>query len=381
VNDQIRPWRDNGVSSNSSPEQDGLRQKPEAFGNHTVAQVVHRLPSNAGSTPVVNQPSIAGTRSRTLDPESDTPSDYTPGMAPIVPPGQLVYGIQLPVQAQSTYFVEPWEGDAGATEVLAVAAAADRSGFFYVAVCDHVAIPDDLAPRMGAVWWDPIATLAWLAGRTTDTLLLSSVFNLNYRHPLVAAKAFATLDLLSGGRAIIGVGAGHVEGEFAALGVDFASRGRLLEWSLETLDHALREGEFEGVRIAPRGVREPRPPIWIGGAAPAAVKRAARLADGWLPQGTPIDRMPPLVEEFRRERGDETGDIGAITDWLYVGEPAWDVGRPCVSGPPEKVAEALRAWRAVGVNHLQVRFPSRDVQELVDQVERFGAEVGPLLGP
>lgn len=300
-------------------------------------------------------------------------------MPPIVPPGRLVFGIQLPVQAQSRYFVEPWELAAGPAEVAQVAQAADRGGFFYVAVCDHVAIPDDLAPRMSAVWWDTIATLSWLAAQTTQTHLLSSVFNLSYRHPLVAAKSFATLDLLSGGRTIIGVGAGHVEKEFAALGVDFASRGQLLDDGLRVLDEALRTGAVDGMQLAPQPVQRPRPPVWVGGGAPAAVRRAARLADGWLPQGTPLEQMPPLVELYRQERGDETGDIGAITEWLYVGSPSWDVQRPCVSGSPEQIADALRQWGKVGVNHLQVRFPSRDVGELVEQVERFGTEVGPLL--
>lgn len=300
-------------------------------------------------------------------------------MPPIAPPGRLVFGIQLPVQAQSRYFVEPWELAAGPTEVTQVAQAADRSGFFYVAVCDHVAIPDDLAPRMSAVWWDTIATLSWLAAQTTQTHLLSSVFNLSYRHPLVAAKSFATLDLLSGGRTIIGVGAGHVEKEFAALGVDFADRGQLLDEGLRVLDEALRTGAVDGMQLAPQPVQRPRPPVWVGGGAPAAVRRAARLADGWLPQGTPLEQMPPRVELYRQERGDETGDIGAITEWLYVGSPSWDVQRPCVSGSPEEIADALRQWGKVGVNHLQVRFPSRDVGELVEQVERFGTEVGPLL--
>jgi probable F420-dependent oxidoreductase len=300
-------------------------------------------------------------------------------MPPIVPPGRLVFGIQLPVQAQSRYFVEPWELAAGPAEVTQVAQAADRSGFFYVAVCDHVAIPDDLAPRMSAVWWDTIATLSWLAAQTTQTHLLSSVFNLSYRHPLVAAKSFATLDLLSGGRTIIGVGAGHVEKEFAALGVDFAGRGQLLDEGLRVLDEALRTGAVDGMQLAPQPVQRPRPPVWVGGGAPAAVRRAARLADGWLPQGTPLEQMPPLVELYRQERGDESGDIGAITEWLYVGSPSWDVQRPCVSGSPEEIADALRQWGKVGVNHLQVRFPSRDVGELVEQVERFGTEVGPLL--
>ena len=300
-------------------------------------------------------------------------------MAPIVPPGALVYGIQLPVQAQSRYFVEPWELTAGPAEVAAVAQAADRGGFFYVAVCDHVVIPDDLASRMSAVWWDTVATLSWLAAQTTTTRLLSSVFNLTYRHPLVAAKSFATLDLLSGGRAIIGVGAGHVEKEFAALGVDFASRGRALDDAMRVLDEVLTKGAIDGMQLAPRPVRQPRPPLWVGGSAPAAVRRAARLADGWLPQGTPLDQMPALVDLYRAERGDASGDIGAITEWLYVGTPSWEVNRPCVSGSAEQVADALREWAKVGVNHLQVRFPSRDVGELVDQVEAFGAEVGPLL--
>ena len=131
-------------------------------------------------------------------------------------------------------------------------------------------------------------------------------------------------------------------------------------------------------------MQQPRPPVWVGGSAPAAVRRAARRADGWLPQGTPLDQMPALVDLYRQEReaatGDgSTGDIGAITEWLYVGTPSWDVDRPCVSGSPDELAAALRRWGAVGVNHLQVRFPSRDVGELVEQVERFAAEVGPLL--
>jgi probable F420-dependent oxidoreductase len=291
----------------------------------------------------------------------------------------MVFGIQLPVQAQSRYFVEPWELEAGADAVVRVAQAADRSGFFYVGVCDHVVIPDELAPRMGAVWWDTIATLSWLAGQTTRTRLLSTVFNLTYRHPLVAAKAFATLDLLSGGRAIIGVGAGHVEKEFAALGVEFDARGRLLDDGMRVLDEVLTTGAHDGMQLAPRPVQSPRPPMWVGGSAPAAVRRAARLGDGWLPQGTPLEQMPPLVELYRAERGDDTGDIGAITEWLYVGTPSWDVSRPCVSGAPAEIADSLRRWGKVGVNHLQVRFPSRDVTELVAQVEAFGAEVGLLL--
>jgi probable F420-dependent oxidoreductase len=300
-------------------------------------------------------------------------------MAPIVPPGTVVYGMQLPIQAQSKYFVEPWELTAGPAEMADVAIAADRSGFFYVGVCDHVAIPDDLSPRMGAIWYDTIATLAWVAAKTTNVRLLSTVFNLTYRHPLVTAKSFATLDLLSGGRTIIGVGVGHVEKEFAALGVDFAARGQLTDDALRVLKTALTDGVVAGMEIEPHAVQQPRPPIWVGGSVAAAVRRAATQADGWLPQGNPLAEMPAMVELFRQHRGDDSGDIGAISEWLYVGTPSWDLGRPAVTGTAAEIADSLRAWTAAGVNHLQVRFASRSADELVDQVTAFGTTVGPLL--
>ena len=132
------------------------------------------------------------------------------------------FGIQLPIQSQSTIYAQPWEADAGVEELVDIAQACDRAGFMYVAVCDHVAIPSEKAPAMSATWWDTIATLGYLAAVTQHVRLLSHVYVLPYRHPLVSAKQWMTLDTLSGGRAILGVGAGHVEGEFEALGVDFS---------------------------------------------------------------------------------------------------------------------------------------------------------------
>ncbi len=139
-------------------------------------------------------------------------------MAATLDPTRVEIGIQLPIQAQSTAFVEPWEADAGASELAAIARACDDAGFGYVAVCDHVAVPVDKAEVMGSEWWDTVATLGWLAGITERVRLVSHVAVPAYRHPLAMAKAFATLDAVSGGRAVMGVGAGHVEGEFDALG-------------------------------------------------------------------------------------------------------------------------------------------------------------------
>src|SRR5262249_61122559 len=130
---------------------------------------------------------------------------------------------------------------AGPAELLRVAQACDGAGFFYVAVCDHVCIPRSNAAAMSTTWYDPVATLGWLAAATTSVRLLSYVYVAPYRHPLQTAKAFATLDALSGGRVILGVGAGPLEAEFAALGLDFTRRGALLDDAIEAVATAFRD--------------------------------------------------------------------------------------------------------------------------------------------
>ena len=164
-----------------------------------------------------------------------------------IPADTLVYGMQLPIQSQSTIYAEPWEASAGAAELAAVARAADRNGFWYLAVCDHVAIPRPLDEKMGTSWWDTIATLGWLAGITEHVRLMSHVYVLPYRHPLMAAKAFLTLDELSGGRAVLGVGAGHVQAEFELLGVDFEHRGSALDDAIDVVRAAFTDEYPDGV--------------------------------------------------------------------------------------------------------------------------------------
>jgi probable F420-dependent oxidoreductase len=304
----------------------------------------------------------------------------------------LRYGMQLPVQSQSTLYAEPWEADAGPEDLVEIARAADRAGFAYIASCDHVAIPRRLADAMGTVWYDPVATLAFLAGVTERVRLLSHVAVVGLRHPLLTAKQYATLDHLAGGRLILGVGAGHVREEFEVLGVDFERRGAVLDECVDALRAALGPEEFpahhgkaydfEGLGQRPRPAQA-RVPLWVGGSSPAAVRRAAVRGDGWLPQGDPRDRLPGQIARLRRlrEEAGATGPftVGAITEPLYVGEPDWDVGRRTLTGRPSELAESLRAYASMGVDQIQVRFRSRDRYELVDQTEAFGAEVGPLL--
>jgi probable F420-dependent oxidoreductase len=308
------------------------------------------------------------------------------------PEPRLSYGIQLPVQSQSTLYAEPWEAAAGPDDLVAIARTADRAGFAYVACCDHVAIPRRLAPAMSTVWYDPVATLAFLAAATERVRLLSHVAVVGLRHPLLTAKQYATLDHLSGGRLVLGVGAGHVPEEFEALGADFRRRGAVLDETLDALRAALGPDEFPAHHGKLYDFRDlgqrPRPaqarvPLWVGGSSPAAVRRAALKGDGWLPQGDPRERLPAQLDRIRelRERHAVQGPfvVGAITEPLYVGAPAWDVGRRTLTGGPQRLAESLRAYRAMGVHQIQVRFRSRSRAELTDQMAAFGTETAPHL--
>jgi probable F420-dependent oxidoreductase len=296
------------------------------------------------------------------------------------------YGMRLPVQAQSKLmgYTYPWEEKAGPAEIAAVALACERNGFGYVGVCDHVAVPRELVPRMTTVWYDTVATLSWLAAGTERIKLLSQVVVLPYRHPLVTAKSFLTLDALSGGRAILGVGAGHAEGEFVALGIPFAERGRLTDEAIRVIKASFADEWGAGdVGQAPRPVQPGGPPVWVGGSSRPALLRAARLGDGWLPQGLPpmgMEQAVTLLRETREQAGraDSPFAIGGSLSF-YVGEPGWDIPEWTVRGESDKVAEQIVALATMGVTHIQVRPPSRSSDELIDQTDAFAQQVAPLV--
>jgi probable F420-dependent oxidoreductase len=298
-----------------------------------------------------------------------------------IPPGARVFGMQLPIQAQSNSFVGEWEHDSGPTELARIAKTADDTGFHYVGVCDHITLPESVVGGMGTHWMEPIGTLSWLAAHTTKVGLLTHVFVLAYRHPLMAAKQFANLDYLSRGRALIGIGAGHVQAEFDALGEDFHRRGKTTDAGIPALAAAMENEFVDGMGARPRPIQSPRPPIWVAGSSPPAIARAARFGDGWLPQG-PSDQAMVDQLQARRDaagRADLPMMIGHITPFLYVGEPSFNAGPGTISGTPVAIAEQILAKTATGVNQLQVRFKARSCDELCEQMVAFTADVAPLL--
>ncbi len=319
-------------------------------------------------------------------------------MSSIIGEGEQLRGIQLPIQSKSPTFAQPWEAQAGPGDLARIAAAADESRLGYVAVCDHVAVPTDV--DISSTWYDTVATLAWLGARCPNLWLLSHVYVLAYRHPLVAAKGFATLDALTGGRAIMGVGAGHVRGEFEALDADFDGRGPALEEAigvLRTAFEAANPGDVDAgftlagerwsadqVRVGPPPTRPGGPPIWVGGSSPAAVRRAAQLGDGWLPQGPPEGGMRAAIERIGqlREaagRADEGFAVGVLCEPVRLGDPVTDQPSYALGGSADHVAERLGRYAERGINQLQMSFLATSVEDYCDQLLRFGAEVAPHL--
>src|SRR5438477_4261887 len=225
------------------------------------------------------------------------------------------FGTSLPGVQQIPARAQAWERAIGGAQVLEAARAAERAGFDWVSCSDHVAVPACRAAVMGATWYDAGSTLAFVAGATARIRLLSHVLVLPYRHPLVVAKQYGTLDHLSGGRVILGVGSGHVKGEFAALGADYARRGRATDESIRaivatwTAEVARFDGEivaFHDVTVSPRVAQRPRPPIWVGGNSRAALRRAARHGDGRVPWQLTTAECPAAVAfaaEVRRDAG------------------------------------------------------------------------------
>jgi probable F420-dependent oxidoreductase len=306
--------------------------------------------------------------------------------------GKVFFGMQLPVQSQSTIYVEDWETAAGPSEIAKAAVAADESGFVYLGVSDHTAIPRRLSRAMSTTWYDPIATLSWVAAMTSRVRLLTYVYVAALRHPLRAAKELATLDRLSGGRLIVGIGAGHVPEEFELMGVSFEERGRLTDEAVDSISRALSE-EFpvldgphwvaSDLGVSPRPVQQPRPPIWVGGSTRPALRRAAARADGWLPQTAKRSELATQIRELLALR-DELLDgmpiaVGALAGALHVGESSWELPRGTVEGSPERLSENLSELVDMGATYLHVRFPSRSIDELCDQVAAFGEQVIPLM--
>ena len=238
---------------------------------------------------------------------------------------------------------------------------------------------------------DPLTALAFVAGATERLKVLTNVLVLPYRNPFLAAKAAATLQIVSGDRLLLGVGTGYQREEFEALGVRYEERGALMDEAIDTIRLAWAGGavvkqgrHFNAVGNEPRPVPSPTPPIWVGGGSDRAVERAARTGDGWLPYfvvptNDPTIRRSAVVSiEHFAAKLDRLHDLrakhGRTGPFDLAVAPQFRPSTPDQVSAERFLDEAGRLAE-LGVNWIWSAFPTTTIEAYLDLVHWFGATV------
>jgi probable F420-dependent oxidoreductase len=241
---------------------------------------------------------------------------------------------------------------------------------------------------MGAAWYEPAVTLGFVAGITQRIRLLSHVLILPYHNPLSVAKQYATLDQLSGGRVILGVGSGHLKPEFGALGASFDERGAVTDeyiriiktlWTNESASYEGRYFQFRDMHLAPRPMQQPHPPFWVGGNSRRAARRAAELGDGWVPFDVTPDEVRDRLDYVQStlEGRDGPLDVVVPASPIELTAKAVDGGRAVFSGSQGQIIQDIRVFEAAGVTGMTVGFRSESLDEQLEKLEAFALEVMP----
>jgi probable F420-dependent oxidoreductase len=273
-------------------------------------------------------------------------------------------GLVSPIVTANPGAHSPWEAQAGITELIAVAEAADRLGFDHLTCSEHIAVPAAVAEQRGGTYWDPLATLSFLAARTSSVRLATQVLVLGYHHPLEIAKRYGTLDLLSGGRVVLGLGVGSLEEEFTLLGATFHGRGAVADEAVAALRAALgrREPEFHGQHfdfagfvIEPHAVQQ-HLPLWMGGRTRRSLERARDLADGWVPFGLPLAELRGMLSETETDPSFEVVLSAGPLDPL---------------GQPERCLDRLHRVREAGATLMSTAFIADSVTHYLEQMHAF----------
>lgn len=238
-------------------------------------------------------------------------------------------------------------------------------GYHLLMTSDHIAVTRDVGQRYPAPFYEPLSTLGWLAGITQRVAIGSTVIILPYRSPLETARAFANIDQLSGGRCILGVGIGWAREEFAALGVPFEKRGAIADdylaaikrlWTADSASFDGRHVRFIEVDSRPRPVQRPHPPIWVGGASDAAMRRAIRYGDAWHPirirESWFRDEGIPRLRALADREGRPAPALCPRIRLRLTDAPCPEDTRVMGEGTVDQVRRDMAALEALGCTHV-----------------------------
>lgn len=287
-----------------------------------------------------------------------------------------------------------------------MAVASEESGFDSVWVVERTVFPVDITRRYPEMFGphhskpesqhvlEPMVTLSYVAGITSKVILGFSVLILPFRNPVLNTKMLTTLDMVSDGRAVFGIGVGWMPEEFESMGARFDARATVTDEHIEmyqalcSQDVAEYQGQhfkISGQVFFPKPIQKPYPPIWVGGKTGAAIKRAARYGDAWNPLWVTIDEFPgqlkqlqDLTESFDRPRNAVTP---AMTINMHWGEAQFDANgrRMELTGTTQQLVDDLRAYRDIGLEHVIISPSADSTNSTLDQIKRFATEVMPKI--
>ena len=279
-------------------------------------------------------------------------------------------------------------------DVVQFGVRAEELGYDSVWVNHHILnvgyIYDRLEDRP---YYDALTVLTWVAARTERVRLGTTVLVLPYLNPLVLAKTIATLDVMSGGRVSLGVGVGMLREENEALGSDFTTRGAYADESIEVLrdlwtsedpSYSGRFFDYGGFKFSPKPVQSPGVPILIGGMSRAAMRRTARLGDGWHPNGGAVsdlgdrfDAVKTMCAEFDRDPNEVSLVVRGELDVLDT--PSEDPSTPMI-GTPDQLHRSIEAYESIGVSEIVLQVGTNDVDRIRRVQESFAERVLARIG-
>jgi probable F420-dependent oxidoreductase len=272
------------------------------------------------------------------------------------------FGIATPVVTNVGGAALEWEQDATIEEIGVIAETADRLGYHHMTCSEHIGLPSTETGRRGARYWDPLATFGYASARTKQIRFATMTLVLGYHHPLAIVKRYGTLDHVSKGRVILGLGVGSLKEEFDLLGAPFEDRGARGDDALRALRAALPtnqpayDGEFYsfgGLTVDPCAL-QPHMPIWIGGRTKRSLRRAVTLAEGWSPYYVSIDTAAQWLQSFELPAGFE------------VVMPAEKPLDPV--GEPEVTRDILRTMEKGGTTIVSARFVHHSLAHYLEQI-------------
>jgi probable F420-dependent oxidoreductase len=274
-------------------------------------------------------------------------------------------------------------------QIVRLAVRAEELGLDSVWASDHVFNVSYVFERIGnRPYYDPLTILTYVAARTERIRLGTSVLVLPYHQPMRLAKTAATLDVMSGGRLVLGVGVGVIEQELNAMGSPYAERGAITDetiailkrlWTEDEPSHQGKRYQFSGMKFSPKPLQKPHIPLLIGGVSRAAMRRAARLGNGWHPTAMPPDTLRAAMDALAEEAqaaGRSAADIPVSISLPVQGGRA---GRYSLGTEPTEMVEKLQAFHRVGVDTVVISPSTGDAQAMAHSLEVLAQEVIPAV--